>query len=604
MSVLAADHHPAPPGKASSLLHWPLRASVMALVLVAWALAVLRDIPKALPTIVQRLGDTDDALRLVEVREWLAGASWFDVHIARLGLADGLAIHWSRLLDVPIAGLILLFGTFLPADKAEVAARLVWPLLVLAPLLYILARSAERRGGRLATIFVLFLAITCFSGLMQFNPGRIDHHNVQILGAVGGLLLLARSYREPAIGTIGGMVMGLGLTVGLEALPLVVLGCAAAALLSTIDPASTPGISRFGKALAATTALLFVLTTSPARYGVPTCDFLSINLLAAILCGGVGLAALAHPACGGNALRRISTLGVAGAAGATAYASIAPACLAGPFASMDPRVFDMWLNHVQEAKSAFWLAETHPPEGIVCILWLSAGLFCQTMLWRQNARETQARLELALMVCAAALGMWQIKLLPYASFLAAVPIAIWTANLSGTPKVSAMTVRMGALLLVSQTTLLVSLNAASALMPVKLGQADAMESLSACTELRSFEPLRQLKPGFMVGHMDMGPFLIAYTQHRMLAAPYHRIWPAILENQLIMSSSPDTAKARVMVLNADYVADCAGMGDPFMTGPKAENGLRARLLRGETPDFLEAIQFNQPTPIKVWRVVK
>ena len=54
--------------------------------------------------------DPDDALRLVEVRDWMAGQSWFDVSQHRINPPFGGEMHWWRLLDVPIAGFITLFG--------------------------------------------------------------------------------------------------------------------------------------------------------------------------------------------------------------------------------------------------------------------------------------------------------------------------------------------------------------------------------------------------------------------------------------------------------------------------------------------------------------
>ena len=49
---------------------------------------------------------TDDAMRLVQVRDLLAGQSWFDLTQYRLSPPDGVAMHWSRLIDLPIALLI------------------------------------------------------------------------------------------------------------------------------------------------------------------------------------------------------------------------------------------------------------------------------------------------------------------------------------------------------------------------------------------------------------------------------------------------------------------------------------------------------------------
>ena len=46
--------------------------------------------------------DNDDRMRLVVVRDLLAGQSWFDTTQYRLGLAGGTLMHWSRFVDLPI----------------------------------------------------------------------------------------------------------------------------------------------------------------------------------------------------------------------------------------------------------------------------------------------------------------------------------------------------------------------------------------------------------------------------------------------------------------------------------------------------------------------
>ncbi len=44
---------------------------------------------------------TDDAMRLVEVRDFMAGQSWFDLTQYRLDPPNGVVTHWSRLIDLP-----------------------------------------------------------------------------------------------------------------------------------------------------------------------------------------------------------------------------------------------------------------------------------------------------------------------------------------------------------------------------------------------------------------------------------------------------------------------------------------------------------------------
>lgn len=45
------------------------------------------------------LGDTDDNLRMMQVRGLLAGQGWFDLRQYRLDPPMGADIHWSRLVS-------------------------------------------------------------------------------------------------------------------------------------------------------------------------------------------------------------------------------------------------------------------------------------------------------------------------------------------------------------------------------------------------------------------------------------------------------------------------------------------------------------------------
>jgi hypothetical protein len=61
---------------------------------------------------------TDDATRLVEIRDLLAGQSWFDHTQYRLNPSEGVVTHWSRLLDLPIALLIKAAEMIVPTALA------------------------------------------------------------------------------------------------------------------------------------------------------------------------------------------------------------------------------------------------------------------------------------------------------------------------------------------------------------------------------------------------------------------------------------------------------------------------------------------------------
>src|SRR5690349_7387974 len=77
---------------------------MVVLLCVAGALAL------AVPSLRSGVFDamsTDDAMRLVEVRDLLAGQSWFDLVQHRLDPPAGSPMHWSRLIDAPLAAMIL-----------------------------------------------------------------------------------------------------------------------------------------------------------------------------------------------------------------------------------------------------------------------------------------------------------------------------------------------------------------------------------------------------------------------------------------------------------------------------------------------------------------
>ena len=78
--------------------------------------------------------DPDDAMRLVQVRDWLAGQFFFDVSQHRVNPPHGGPMHWSRIVDMPIAGLILLLRPLLGAASAELIACIAVPLLLLGGL--------------------------------------------------------------------------------------------------------------------------------------------------------------------------------------------------------------------------------------------------------------------------------------------------------------------------------------------------------------------------------------------------------------------------------------------------------------------------------------
>src|SRR5262245_37504454 len=205
-------------------------AYVVGLLLLAWTLVLLQLVPEYWPMTAVTMHDADDALRLVQVRAFLDGQGWFDLHEARLAPPLGYDSHWSRLIDAGLAGLFVAFNLFVNHDLAERLMMVSWPVLWLLPTIGAVAAIGWRLGGRDAMLIVVRIAVSSLPGMCQFRPGRIDHHNVQIALAVLTVAATVWSDRMPWASAAAGALTGLALAIGFEGLPILVLCSAAFAL--------------------------------------------------------------------------------------------------------------------------------------------------------------------------------------------------------------------------------------------------------------------------------------------------------------------------------------------------------------------------------------
>ena len=123
--------------------------------------------------------DTDSAMRLAQVRDLMAGQGWFDTVQHRMNTPYGLPMHWSRLVDAPLALLMTV---------SEAFALRAWPLLLFGASVLLLARIAFAMAGVRAVVVVSALALLCSGIYGTFAPGNIDHHGLQLVLMLAALL--------------------------------------------------------------------------------------------------------------------------------------------------------------------------------------------------------------------------------------------------------------------------------------------------------------------------------------------------------------------------------------------------------------------------------
>lgn len=312
--------------------------------LAASALLLLIGLPRMLNFAPN---DPDDYMRLLQVRDWLAGQSWFDVRQYRMNPPSGADMHWSRLVDLPIAAFLVGFRLFLAERPAEIAAMTAVPLLELFVAMALMRRLLRELGQSEATAIVAMAMLPVFPLLTsEFLPMRIDHHEWQAIAALACAWLMVRGGTRAAIGA--GLVAAAWQTVSLEGLPLAVgltgLFAARYWLWGRREHEA------FLAALALGAPLLYFATRPVSGFPVAHCDMLSwphfLSFTAAAL-----LAATARMLPGQDRAsgRLLSLVPITLAAGAAIVIPLG-VCAVDPFAGLDPVLKHYWLDNIVEGQ--------------------------------------------------------------------------------------------------------------------------------------------------------------------------------------------------------------------------------------------------------------
>ncbi len=566
-------------------------------------------------------GDTDDATRLVAVRALLGGQGWWDQMVTRFQPPLGLWMHWSRLLDGGIASLDRLFRLGLSAGDAEFATRFTWPLLWIFPAALAALISACRLGrGVVNNAAVVVCAVILASDLylyVQFRPGRIDHHDVQMTCAF--LALAGATLPSRVRGAVlAGVATGVGMAVGLESLVFSAAIGGMLALRFGFYREQARAAQAYGVALALTTALAFAVQTPPWRWGVEACDMLSWNLVAAVMVAGLGLAIVARFASGLPWLARLGLLAALGAASGGVYLALYPHCIHGFFADVDPRIRPIWLNYVQEVRPINLVLKRNLADGVERIAPWAMGLVAWLLLGlRAEHRRDFAYwlngLCLALGIAAAASA---IRMTGYAEWFAVPIVAAATAEvLAWSGYRNWLAVVLAAAVASPVTAAGVASQATNRIVPLLPSKSHAKPGAHAaakkkpapadrCFDINAFDTLDDAEPtGTVLGEVDLGPFVLANTDHSALAGPYHRMSWGILRAHAILKAPADGASADLArQAGIAYVLECrmhAGHGD---RADMAKTALQKRLDAGQPPSWLQPLSVKTD-PLQVYRVL-
>ncbi|TIT06513.1 MAG: GtrA family protein, partial [Mesorhizobium sp.] len=101
-----------------------------------------------------------------------------------------------------------------------------------------------------------------------------------------------------------------------------------------------------------------------SSWGQAQCDAFSIAQFVVAAIAGIGLAAFASiDAVASRWQRRLLAIGLLAATLGAVVVVAFPQCLAAPYAGLDPRLKELWLDHIDEAQSLFTLL-VHKPASV------------------------------------------------------------------------------------------------------------------------------------------------------------------------------------------------------------------------------------------------
>jgi MFS family permease len=549
------------------------------------------------------LGDTDDNLRMSQVRALLAGQDWFDLRQYRLNPPYGANIHWSRFVDLPIAAIILAFRPFIGGAEAERAAVAIAPMLPLLLLLFSVALTARRLIDRRAYPLVFVALFFAGSAGGMFMPTRIDHHGWQL-----ALLALAvagmTDPKRARGGAVTGLASAMSLWIGLEMLVYIGIMAAAVTLFWVTDAAERRRMSAYAVALGGGTAIGFLLFTSYANR-FPVCDALSPVWFSDAVLGGALLfgAALISPV---DWNRRLALVAGTGVIVALFHGLAWPQCLSRP-EGVSQEVVDLWLSHVREARPIY----RHGWRTVVGVVALPlTGLIGWLLLAWANRRDPEKlRRTLAAtapLVAAMLLLLWQTRTGPAAQMLGAVGATalLWITVpwVQKSKNAVLRTIGTAALVVLGMGA---AVPFASNFYP-KEKKTAAMRAVDKanrqCGSLWGLKPVAQQPKGMVFTFVDLGPRLITVTHHRAVAGPYHRNGEQIADVMKAFRGSEARAHAIIAKYRSDYVLICPNMSTATIFRAEAPKGFYGQLSRGRVPGWLTPVPLPANSPFKMWRV--
>ncbi|GAB5489301.1 MAG: hypothetical protein Pars2KO_28710 [Parasphingorhabdus sp.] len=567
-----------------------------------------------------QLGGADHQLRLAQVRDWISGQSWFDITQYRMNAPLGGDMHWSRLIDIPLAVIILLLRPFVGTLVAEQLASALVPLFSFGAVLLLtglIARQLFDHKTALLAAAAVFVTVPVINHLL---PMQIDHHGWQLVAFTACLFGLLDRVNWKRGALVLGLAAALWIEISIEGLPFIVMFLGVSALAWICQPLlkiESQFDRQFPMAIfvcALASITLFFGTEFGSGFAV-YCDALSLVHVLSI--GSAAIVVTIVYTIGRlqnktlSFASRLVTCVVAGTAGIAVILAVAPQCGGDAFGNLNPIVREYWFDRTPEGLPFWKLGLTH---WIPIIAGIGTGLIAYAFIFKTLDSVSPAEKVILglLFVGCFLLGLYVSRVMIYALFLANLFIAPLALQLfRASDKQDGLLSRLmlkvlGAIVLaptIAGPAFIGALKAQTREINPSAQQTEAQRFQKAydCHTAPAIAALSVLEPSQIMTGLDVGPLLLQHTDLRIVATGHHRNQDAMSDVIQTFTASEKTARQILAKRKVDYVIGCDGSPELEFYARKNPDGLWSQLQAGHSPDWLKSAPMIGP--FQVWQVV-
>ncbi len=554
----------------------------------------------------------DDTMRWVSVVDLQSGQGWFDPYQHRLGPGNGTLMHWSRLVDAPIAAIYWLSALILPPELALNLTAFLWPSLLAGLTLWVFAVTGGALGGRAGAVSALAMGALAILNSGKFDHFSFDHHGLQVLLFLTAVMLFILRKQKSYAGWALGACLALSVSIGAEALAQIALiGLFVAADWIIVGEPSRRRTMTFSAAILLTLLLTALSTASRESFLFPGCDAFTLSVVLPASLSAVGLLGSAYLLSNSVVWARILCFLAVGTVVVFVAYVYAPHCLANPIDEMSTDVQEYWLSQITEAQNVTLVIQRHAGETLALLGIAVFSIFAAVVFIRASEFKIEYLLLLCLMTVSFLLFLYQSRMMTFLTMsLVAVQAQVLRVlyqmyKIEGQKLFGVLMIVFVAFMSPKTGGRIENWYSALAAREDQSARDEPGEILGvvSCNAEHSFKKIRDLPPGLVIVGFDYASYILRYTPHSVLAGNYHRNEAGLLAQIDLFRSEVSAIEARLAELGVDYLLICKFHPRTNYWSSVSEGaGLTAGLLSGELPAFLEEIDGGSDAAFHIFRV--